>query len=364
MGRFLRQNGSGEIPTVHLVASGGGHLELLRALRPVLVGYRRVWVVDEVRAGRLRGEGERVHTLPQYDRNPLRGKHLKNALLALGYVLRERPKVVISSGAGGTVPFCLFARLTGARLIFIETMARVTSPSSSGRVLSRLASDALVQWPEELAVYPHARLCRPQLLEGVRAGPPPKGWGTFVAVGTHTQPFDRLLKLVDVAVARGFLPKPVVAQVGTSEYRPRLAEAHVRMTPRDVERAIDSSQYVVCHAGSGLMSAALRAGRRPLVLPRLAAHGEHFDDHQEELASKLASLGVAVRLSDEIGPAELARARTPLPKLEAEDGDSVGEVLRRVLGEPFDGASARTPGPRAPDRHAELELTRTGGSDG
>jgi UDP-N-acetylglucosamine transferase subunit ALG13 len=361
MARVLRSPRSPEMPTVHLVASGGGHLELLRAVRSALAGYRRVWIVDEVRAGRLRDEGERVHILPQYDRNPVRGKYLKNAALALGYVIRGRPRLVISSGAGGTVPFCLFARLSGARLIFIETMARVTSPSSSGRVLSRLATDALVQWPDQLAVYPRARLCRPALLEGVRAGPPPEGHGTFVAVGTHTQPFDRLLRLVDEAAGRGLLPKPILAQVGKAGYRPRVAETHALMTPSDVERAIDSSRYVVCHAGSGLMSAALRAGRKPLVLPRLATHGEHFDNHQEELASKLASLGIAVRLTDEIGPAELARASTPLPRLETEGGGSVAEVLRGVLRGAFDGASPPPPDPPAVDRQLELELARSGG---
>jgi UDP-N-acetylglucosamine--N-acetylmuramyl-(pentapeptide) pyrophosphoryl-undecaprenol N-acetylglucosamine transferase len=331
MGSVSEPDRDGAPPTVHLVASGGGHVELLRAVLPALAGYRRVWVVDEARVDRLRSEGERVHALPQYDRNPVRGRYLRNAARALAVVLRERPRIVISTGAGGTVPFCLFARLRGARLIFIETMARVTTPSASGKVLSRLASDSLVQWPEELAVYPRARLCRPALLEGVRGGRPPAGRGTFVAVGTHTQPFDRLLRMVEGALERGRLPQPVLAQVGASAYRPRLAETHVRISAHEVERAIQDSQYVVCHAGSGLMSAALRAGRRPLVLPRLAANGEHFDDHQEELAAKLAGLNLAVRLSDEIGPAELARATAPLPDLEAEGEGSVGAVLSGVL---------------------------------
>ena len=44
-------------------------------------------------------------------------------------VATRRPRTVVTSGAGVVAPFCLFARLAGARLVFVETMARVTSPS-------------------------------------------------------------------------------------------------------------------------------------------------------------------------------------------------------------------------------------------
>jgi UDP-N-acetylglucosamine transferase subunit ALG13 len=362
MGADLGRSERGVTPTVHLVASGGGHLELLNAVRGAFAGCRRVWVVDAPRADRLRHQGERVHALPQYDRHPLRGKLLQNAALSLALVLRERPKLVISSGAGGTVPFSCFARLLGAKLVFIETMARVTAPSASGRVLSRLASDVLVQWPEAVGAYPGARLCRPALLEAVRPGEPSPGRGTFVAVGTHTQPFDRLLRLVDRAAADGLLPRPIVAQVGASSYRPRSCRARVRMSPDEVELAMHRSRYVICHAGSGLVSAALRAGRRPLVLPRLFVHGEHFNDHQEELAEKLGGLGAVVRLFDRIRQAELDQAGAPLPELAIDGTPSVGETLAAILRETL--GSTTLPSPPSAEGSGGLELAHQGGGDG
>jgi UDP-N-acetylglucosamine--N-acetylmuramyl-(pentapeptide) pyrophosphoryl-undecaprenol N-acetylglucosamine transferase len=362
MGADIGRAERGDAPTVHLVASGGGHLELLNAVRGAFGGYRRVWVVDAPRADRLRHQGERVHALPQYDRHPLRGKLLQNAALSLALVLRERPKLVITSGAGGTVPFSFLARLLGAKLVFVETMARVAAPSASGRVLSRLASEVLVQWPEAVGAYPGARLCRPALLEAVRSGEPSPGRGTFVAVGTHTQPFDRLMRLVDRAAAEGLLPQPIVAQVGTTNYPSRSCQARTRMSPDEVELAIHRSRYVVCHAGSGLVSAALRAGRRPLVLPRLSAHGEHFNDHQVELADKLCSLGAVVRLSDRIGRAELDRADAPLPELAIEGTPSVGETLEAILRARRGSTTASSPPPT--EGAAGLEPAHQGGGDG
>lgn len=89
--------------------------------------------------------------------------------------------------------------------MFIETMARVTDASKAGRLLSSLADVSLIQWPEMARVYPGAHICRPGMLGALemRLGAARGGEGTFVAVGTHIQPFDRLLALVDLAVDQG-----------------------------------------------------------------------------------------------------------------------------------------------------------------
>jgi UDP-N-acetylglucosamine--N-acetylmuramyl-(pentapeptide) pyrophosphoryl-undecaprenol N-acetylglucosamine transferase len=262
----------------------------------------------------------------------VRGHFLSNIVQAARLVLRERPTLVVTSGAGITVPFCLFARLGGAKIIFIETMARVTGPSASGKALSRLASRVLVQWPEALRAYRRAKLCHPALLEAVTSDAVRPGEGTFVAVGTHSQQFDRLLELVDSAVARGILPTPVVAQGGVSAYQPRHYRVRDWLTPDEVEASVKAAAHVVSHAGSGLVSAALRAGRRPMVLPRLASRGEHFDDHQTQIAAKLAELDLVVQLKDEIDEESIRAALRPLPEPDENDGTpSVEEALRAEL---------------------------------
>jgi UDP-N-acetylglucosamine transferase subunit ALG13 len=145
-----------------------------------------------------------------------------------------------------------------------------------------------------------------------------------VAVGTHAAPFQRLLDLVDAGVESGQLPKPVVAQVGPGRMR-HADRAVARLAPAELDEAIRASELVVCHAGSGLVSQAVRAGRTPLLLARRREHGEHVDDHQVGTAAKLDELGYAVSLDrHELGEAVAVARRAPAP---APEGASLAERL-------------------------------------
>ena len=70
--------------------------------------------------------------------------------------LRERPDVVISTGVFITVPMCVFAKLFGKKVIYIESFAKVTSPTKTGRFLYKFADRFYVQWESMLNVYPKA----------------------------------------------------------------------------------------------------------------------------------------------------------------------------------------------------------------
>ena len=88
---------------------------------------------------------------------------LLNAAQAAGIMLRERPQLILSTGADVAVPACLVARLLGARLIFVETAGELR-PSLSGRLLYPFAHLFVVQWPEKLAAFPRAVLAKGLLL--------------------------------------------------------------------------------------------------------------------------------------------------------------------------------------------------------
>jgi UDP-N-acetylglucosamine--N-acetylmuramyl-(pentapeptide) pyrophosphoryl-undecaprenol N-acetylglucosamine transferase len=300
-------------PLVHLACSSGGHLDVLMRQQEAFQGCRVVWVVQQsARAAQLREQGAEVHVLGEWDRASLWRIATRTIWRSLGLVLRNRPRLVVTSGSGIIVPFCVMARAAGARVIFVETSARVRGASMSGRVLSRIAHDVIAQWVDMQTVYRSATIARTSIVEGLARQPNTDGVGTFVAVGTHSQPFDRLLRLVERAVERGALPEPVTAQVGPSQVRMANAQVRDLITPEELDAGISSARYVVCHAGTGTISTALRAGRRPLVLPRLARHAEHFDDHQQQIVDKLAALDLVVPLQDEITETEAARALRPL----------------------------------------------------
>ena len=358
MGTSFALRASAQAPRVHLAASLGGHLELLVQLRDAFDRHRPIWVTAAAAgADPLREAGDTVLDLPRFNRSrPWTA--IKNAAASLAMVLRERPDVIVVSGAGSVVAFCVFARLLGARVVFVETTARVTSPSTSGRVLSRIASTVLVQWPEMAQVYRNAVVCRPALWEEVSEngtlvehvngnGTRPRN-GTFVAVGTHRHQFDRLLEMADRAVATGVLPTPAVAQSGNCRYSPRHLEARQWMSQEELAAAIESAELVICHAGSGIISAALRAGHKPLVLPRRASHSEHVDDHQVQIVRKLASLGVIVPVDEEISQAHVAAAHDGLSRPEGlAVGCSVRDVLAEQLSELLDGSAPEAVGATA-----------------
>jgi UDP-N-acetylglucosamine--N-acetylmuramyl-(pentapeptide) pyrophosphoryl-undecaprenol N-acetylglucosamine transferase len=314
-----------------LAASPGGHVDLLVALAPAFEGFERTWLLPRgSRMVALRGQGERTAPLRLFENSRLNYvANLLEALVALG---RCRPQIVVTSGAGIVVPFCLLARLIGARLVFVETMARVTTGSATGRFLTRLADVTLVQWPENLAVYPGARVCSPVLLESEGVPAAPRA-GTFVALGTHWQPFNRLMEIVERAAAAGILPTPVLAQVGEFTFSSTLIDTVSSVEPERLSELMRNSEVIVCHGGAGIIATAIRAGRRPLALARRHSRGEHIDDHQHEIVDKLADLGLLVRIGDEITVADLQAARR-------NDGNQpalAGEPMVSALGETVRG---------------------------
>jgi hypothetical protein len=88
---------------------------------------------------------------------------LANVAQSLCVVLRERPRLVLSTGADVAVPICLLARLLGARLVFIETAGEL-APTLAGRLVYPFAHLFIVQWPEKLQAFPRATLARGPLL--------------------------------------------------------------------------------------------------------------------------------------------------------------------------------------------------------
>lgn len=301
-----------------VATSHGGHLELLREVADAFADLPHVWATPRSgQADDLRAGGARVLELPNPHRDP---RSLAANVRAAVRILRAvRPSVVLSAGAGVAVPVALLARARGARVVHVETMARVSDLSVTARVLGRVADHVLVQWPEQGVLLPRAEVCRPALLEGVpatRTGAGAGSGGTFVSVGSHRDPFERLLTLAREGVACGVLPGPLVEQSREGAF-----------TRDEMAANIERAAVVLCHGGSGIISGVLRSGRLPLVLPRRAANGEHHDDHQVVMAAKLSALGLVVSLDDVPLAEAVARAAAGPPV----DAPLAGRPLREAL---------------------------------
>lgn len=104
----------------------------------------------------------------------------------------------------------------------------------------------------------------------------------FVTVGTHEQPFNRLIKKVDELVADGTITEPVVMQTGFSTYVPKHCEWHKMLSYDEMKRYIDEARIVITHGGPASFIEVLQTGKIPVVVPRLAEFDEHVNNHQEE----------------------------------------------------------------------------------
>ena len=149
-------------PKVLLVCSSGGHLTQLYNLRPWWEHLERTWVTFHKPDATSLLEGERTewafHPTTRNVRNLLR-----NAVLAWRLVRRERPDLVVSTGAGVAFPFFLLGKLYGARTVYVEVFDRIDSATMTGRMCYPITDRFLLQWDEQRAVYPKGEVVGPLL---------------------------------------------------------------------------------------------------------------------------------------------------------------------------------------------------------
>jgi UDP-N-acetylglucosamine:LPS N-acetylglucosamine transferase len=140
-----------------LVCSNGGHLLQMERLRPWWERQDRLWVSFRQRDAESVLRDERtVWAFHPTQRNVL--NLLRNLRLAWQTLRRERPDVVVSTGAGVAPPFFLVARLLGIRTVFIEVYDRVDSPTVTGRLCYPLSDLFILQWEEQRRFYPKGRV--------------------------------------------------------------------------------------------------------------------------------------------------------------------------------------------------------------
>ncbi|NRO68831.1 glycosyltransferase [Lactobacillus helveticus] len=110
----------------------------------------------------------------------------------------------------------------------------------------------------------------------------------FVTVGTHEQPFNRLIKKVDDLVANGNIKEKVVVQTGFSTYIPKHCEAHKMMSFEEMQQALKDARIVITHGGPSSFIEALQFGKVPIVVPRQEKFNEHVNNHQVDFTKLIA----------------------------------------------------------------------------
>jgi UDP-N-acetylglucosamine transferase subunit ALG13 len=116
----------------------------------------------------------------------------------------------------------------------------------------------------------------------------------LVTTGANGAPFDRLLSVVD----RFEVGEEVVVQHGPSQLRPAGATWLDYVPFDELTELVSRARVVVSHAGVGSILLCLSQGHSPVVVPRLASHGEAVDDHQLGFARRLAAAGSVTCVED------------------------------------------------------------------
>lgn len=149
---------------------------------------------------------------------------------------------------------------------------------------------------------------------------------TFATVGSHpTFRFDRFLRALE-----GLPPGELVVQHGPGEPPANATRAAPWMSFAEIVAEMERADRVVSHAGVGTILCAVRAGHVPVVLPRLERYGETVDDHQLELAGRLAPDGRVILVED---AAQLAAAVAAAPPRSAAAGLEESALIEAVRGE-------------------------------
>jgi UDP-N-acetylglucosamine:LPS N-acetylglucosamine transferase len=139
-------------------ASSGGHYEQLMMLEPIMKAYKNSFIISEKTMYFTKENQIKAYLLPQINRKE---KHfiwsvLKNCIISIYVYQKEKPNVIISLGALVTIPMSLIVKIRGGKIIYIESIAKVTSPTLTGKFLYKFADRFYVQWKSMLRYYPNA----------------------------------------------------------------------------------------------------------------------------------------------------------------------------------------------------------------
>lgn len=140
---------------VLLVCSSGGHLAQLMRLRPWWERHERSWACFATPDAVGLLADERTAWVHSPTTRHL-GNLARNLVLAWRTLRRERPDVIVSTGAGAAVPFFWLAALFRIRTVYLEVYDRIDSPTMTGRLCSPVTDLFLVQWDRQRALYPRA----------------------------------------------------------------------------------------------------------------------------------------------------------------------------------------------------------------
>lgn len=121
----------------------------------------------------------------------------------------------------------------------------------------------------------------------------------FVTVGTHEQPFNRLIECIDYLKKDGLIQDEVIVQTGFSTYVPQYCLWREFLPFSEMEKNVLDARIVITHGGPASFIMPLQLGKVPIVVPRQYEFGEHVNNHQVEFAKAVSEkMGSIISIED------------------------------------------------------------------
>jgi len=134
-----------------LVCSAGGHLTELIQLKEVYEQYDHFFITLKRQDAIDLAKKEKIYFISDPERNPI--KFIANLFQSFWILIKEKPNIILSTGAGMAIPVCYIGKIFRSKIIFIESFCRIKEPSLTGKIIYPIADLFLVQWREQLKKY-------------------------------------------------------------------------------------------------------------------------------------------------------------------------------------------------------------------
>ena len=138
-----------------LVGSSGGHLTHLYMLKPFWNNKDRFWATFDKEDAKSLLAGEKTYSL-YYPSNRSIKALIINSYRAIKILKKEKPDLIISSGAAPAIPFFWIGKLMGAKTIYIEVFDRIDKSTVSGKLCYPVSDRFIVEWEDMKKVYKKA----------------------------------------------------------------------------------------------------------------------------------------------------------------------------------------------------------------
>lgn len=121
----------------------------------------------------------------------------------------------------------------------------------------------------------------------------------FVTVGTHEQPFNRLVEYIDGLKKDGTITEEVIIQTGYSTYEPKYCKWQKLFPYQEMIKLVDEARIIITHGGPSSFIMPLQIGKTPIVVPRRHEFNEHVNDHQVSFSKAVAErMGTIIVVED------------------------------------------------------------------